>query len=75
MQKILEPAIQLAEEGYPVAPVTSQLWERGSCDLQAPANIHGKDLLLDGKAPRTGEIMKMPHLANTFRVSPQQFSY
>ncbi|CAI8043659.1 hypothetical protein GBAR_LOCUS24216 [Geodia barretti] len=36
LEEILEPAIQLAEEGFPVAPVTSQLGERalaehGSC--------------------------------------------
>ena len=67
--EILEPAIQLAEEGFPVAPMTSQLWERGSCDLQTPSNTYGRDLLLGGRAPRAGEIMKRPHLANTFRVS------
>ena len=67
--EILGPAVQLAEEGFPVAPVTAQLWERGSQALQAPSNTHGRDLLLGGRAPRAGEIMRMPHLASTLRVS------
>ena len=25
-------------------------------------------MLLNGKAPKAGDIMKMPHLANTFKV-------
>lgn len=63
---ILEPAIALAEEGYPVAPLTALHWERGTSDLQT---THGGDLLLGGRAPRAGDLMKMPHLASTFRVS------
>ena len=63
---ILEPAITLAEEGFPVAPLTSIYWDRESSDLD---NKHGGDMLLEGRAPKAGEIMRMPHLANTFRVS------
>ena len=51
-----------------MAPVTSLLWERGSRDLEDEPNTHGRDLLLGGRAPRAGEVMKMPHLAETFRV-------
>jgi gamma-glutamyltranspeptidase/glutathione hydrolase len=71
LQEILEPAIGLAEEGYPVAPLTALLWESGSCDLQATPNTHGRDLLLGGRAPGAGEIMRMPHLATTFRALAQ----
>ena len=66
LHDILEPAITLAKEGFPVAPLTSLFWQRGSCDL---SNEHGGDMLLDGKAPKAGTIMRMPHLANTFKVS------
>ena len=67
---ILLPAIRLAEEGYPVAPVVAHGWRNGSDDLLAADNIHGRDLLLSGeRAPLPGEVMRMPHLANTFRVS------
>ena len=40
----------------------------GSCWLKETSNTHGKDLLIDGRAPRHGEIMKMPKLAQTFKV-------
>ena len=40
----------------------------GSCWLKQSDNVHGTDLLIDGRAPRHGEIMKMPKLAQTFKV-------
>ena len=66
--EILNPAIELAESGYPVAPLTALHWQNGSEDLAAPSNVHGRDVLLGGKAPQVGDIMKMPHLAKTLRV-------
>ena len=69
MLEILQPAITLAEEGFPVAPVASHGWNAGSAELLRPGNTHGRDLLLDGRAPTAGEVMRMPLLANTFRVS------
>lgn len=68
LHEILQPAIDLAESGFPVAPVAAFLWNKGSADLLRPGNSHGVDLLLNGKPPRAGEIIKMPHLAKTFRV-------
>ncbi|XP_078611446.1 glutathione hydrolase-like YwrD proenzyme isoform X1 [Branchiostoma floridae x Branchiostoma japonicum] len=65
--EILQPAIQLAEEGFPVTHVTAYHWAKGAALLQYQANTHGGDLLIQGKAPREGEIMKNPHLAQTFR--------
>ena len=29
MARVLAPAIRLAEEGFPVAPITAYFWERG----------------------------------------------
>ncbi|XP_006820927.1 glutathione hydrolase-like YwrD proenzyme, partial [Saccoglossus kowalevskii] len=67
VREILEPAICLAEDGYPVHPICAYSWEKGSFLLKDPKNIYGGDMLLNGKAPRVGEIMKMPLLANTFK--------
>ena len=36
--------------------------------LLDPANRHGYEMLLDGKPPEEGDVMKMPQLAQTFKV-------
>ena len=64
--EILQPAICLSEEGYPVSPVAAYHWDLGSADLLHPDNTHGGDLLLEGRAPTAGDVM--PLLGNTFRV-------
>eukprot|EP00897_Mesotaenium_endlicherianum_P009703 jgi/Mesen1/8761/ME000524S08058 len=65
--EILEPAIQLAESGWPVGPLTAWQWAKGVRQLEE-GGPHGADLLLEGKrAPRAGEVMCNPHLAQTFR--------
>jgi gamma-glutamyltranspeptidase/glutathione hydrolase len=59
--RVVAPAAALAEEGYPVAPLTAALWEGGAAPLMAAR--HGAELLLDGRAPRAGEVMRIPTLA------------
>lgn len=63
--QVLQPAIELAEEGFPVAPVTAYHWGATSMELKGP----GKAAFLtpDGDAPRAGEIQKNPDLGRTFR--------
>ncbi|CAG8695821.1 480_t:CDS:2, partial [Scutellospora calospora] len=41
-------------------------WKDNENDLIS-ASTNGCDMLLDGHAPRCGEIMRMPNLAKTFR--------
>lgn len=66
---ILQPAVTLAEEGFPVSPVVAHLWSRAlSSAFTSKKNPHRTDFLLDGRAPHAGEIMKMPRLAETFKV-------
>ena len=65
MIDILGPAIKLAEEGFPVAPVSAAAWEAGVAQLRT--GPHANEMLLTGHAPRAGEIMKLPTLAKTFR--------
>lgn len=55
----------MAEDGFPVAQVSSHYWVDSERLLQNAAN--GNEMLLNGVAPREGEIMKMPFLAQTFR--------
>lgn len=64
---IFEPAIRLAEEGFPVAPLTAYYWQRGveRCLRHA---LNGEELTLDGRAPRPGEIFRNPGLARTLKA-------
>ena len=61
----LAPAIALAEEGYPVAPMTAALW-RGAIKRQLSTSRGGRELQIDGRAPKPGEIFRNPTLARTF---------
>lgn len=65
--EVLEPAIRLAEEGVPVSEIHSHSWQRSE-DLIKNASPNGHEMLLDGKAPLPGQIMKFPNLAKTFRA-------
>ena len=64
---VLAPAIRLAEEGFPVAPITAHYWARGA-ERQLAHAPNGHELTIDGRAPRAGEIFRNPGLARTFRT-------
>ncbi|KAH9044786.1 gamma-glutamyltranspeptidase [Lactarius pseudohatsudake] len=65
--EVLEPATRLAEEGVPVSEIHSHSWQRSE-DLIKNASPNGHEMLLEGKAPLPGQIMKFPNLAKTFRA-------
>lgn len=67
----LEPAIQLAERGFPVTPITAYFWERGA-DKQLKESQGGQELTIKGRAPRAGEIFRNPGLAKTLRKVADQ---
>ncbi|KAG6911983.1 hypothetical protein DXG01_000231 [Tephrocybe rancida] len=63
---VLEPAIRLAEEGVPVSELHSHAWQRSE-KLIKNASPNGDEMLLNGKAPLPGQVVKLPNLAQTFR--------
>lgn len=67
MKQILTPAIQLAEEGFPVAPLTARSWQ-GGVDRALSKTLNGVELTINGRAPSEGEIFKNPGLARTFHA-------
>lgn len=67
MAEILMPAIRLADEGFPVAPLTSYFWSRGA-DRQLKSALNGSELTIDGRGPKAGEIFRNPGLAKTLSV-------
>ncbi|KAJ7596918.1 gamma-glutamyltranspeptidase [Mycena floridula] len=64
--QVLEPAIRLAEEGVPVSEIHSYSWQRSE-KLIKNASPNGDEMLLNGKAPLPGQVIKLPNLAKTFR--------
>jgi len=65
MAEILAPAIRLASEGFPVAPITSYFWQRGA-QRQLKSAPNGRELTIEGRGPNAGEIFRNPGLARTF---------
>lgn len=68
--ELLEPAAKLAEEGFPVAPLTSQNWSDGvKSDIQKWIKPNEKvPLTVDGvNGPKPGQIIKNPELARVLR--------
>ncbi|MFW9928249.1 MAG: gamma-glutamyltransferase [Candidatus Thorarchaeota archaeon] len=65
LSEVLEPAIQLAEKGYPVSPLIAKSWANGERQLRT--GPYADELLKDGHPPKTGETMKIPTLAKTMR--------
>jgi gamma-glutamyltranspeptidase/glutathione hydrolase len=67
MSDVLTPAIRLAEEGYPVAPITARAWIEG-VERQLIKSPGGIELTIEGRAPRPGEIFRNPGLSNTLKT-------
>ena len=66
IRRILAPAIHLAQNGFPVAPITAHFWERG-VNRQLKSSLNGSELTIEGRAPRAGEIFHNRGLARTFQ--------
>jgi gamma-glutamyltranspeptidase / glutathione hydrolase len=64
---ILAPAMRLAEDGFPVAPVTSHFWQRAA-ERQLKSALNGHELTIKGRGPQAGEIFRNTGLARTFKA-------
>ena len=66
---VLAPAIALAEEGVPIHAVAAQLWSDNAHQLLRWGGLEGNpgaaSLLVDGRPPRHGEVLRNPELAAT----------
>ena len=64
---LLAPAIAYAEDGFPVMEKTADDWQAEVPKLRkTPAAA--AHYLVDGRAPRAGEMFRQKNLANTFRI-------
>ncbi|GIW99103.1 MAG: gamma-glutamyltransferase [Pirellulaceae bacterium] len=64
--RLFEPAITLAEEGFPVAPVIAEYWRAAEGRLRDD-RLAAETYLVDGHAPRAGDIFRNARLAETYR--------
>ena len=72
LEKLLEPAISYAENGFPVSPTVSYLWKKAFAVFSK--KLKGEEFAplfesftLGGRAPEPGEIWRSPAQAATLR--------
>ena len=72
-KQVLEPAVQYAENGFPVSERIANEWQlpealplRACCTQLDPDSV--KTWYVNGRSPKPGEIFKNPDLARTFRL-------
>lgn len=66
MSASLAPAIRLAEDGFPVTPLTAYFWN-WSVHGNLGRYPGGRQLTIDGRAPQAGEVFHNPGLARSLR--------
>jgi gamma-glutamyltranspeptidase/glutathione hydrolase len=64
---LVEPAAVYAEQGFAVGQKISHAWEWGASKLRLSDQSVG-EYLLQGRAPKPGEIFRQPNLARTWRA-------
>ena len=69
LDRVLAPAIRYADEGVPVAPRVARDWALAAGTLQGAARRH---FLIDGRAPKVGEVFRAPGQADVLRRIARQ---
>ncbi len=64
---LMRSAVEYARDGYPVAVQTARLWERAAAALGGNAEWR-RVFTIDGRAPRAGEVMRLPDHARTLEM-------
>src|SRR5215813_661945 len=64
--ELLAPAIYYAENGFPITEVIGKDWSDATNKLSREANS-AQTYLINGRAPKVGEVFKNPDLAKSLR--------
>lgn len=65
--ELFEPAMHYASEGFPVSEIIAAQWQAAAPLLsQHPTSV--RTYLIDGKAPRAGDVHRQPDLADTLHL-------
>jgi len=65
--RVLAPAIELAEQGFAVGEITAYYWAR-NVERLGKLQRDLSELTIDGRAPRAGETFRNPGMARTLRA-------
>jgi len=66
LARLLRPAIDLAEEGFPVTELVADYWRGSEKLLKATPNA-ARTFLPSGAAPKVGDVFRNPDLAWSYR--------
>ena len=66
LHECLNPAIEYAENGYPVSEIIANQWKANAERISKDGLK--SDLLINGRSPNPGEIVTMPELGRTLRT-------
>jgi gamma-glutamyltranspeptidase/glutathione hydrolase len=66
LREVLAPAIDYALHGYAVSEVIADSWQESEAKLSAHPS--GLELLPGGRAPRHGEVVRLPELGRTLQT-------
>jgi gamma-glutamyltranspeptidase / glutathione hydrolase len=70
LSTVLAPAIQLADEGFPVTEWTAGLWSQNA-ELLRASDAAAQTYLIADKPPAVGQVFRNPDLANSLRQIAQ----
>lgn len=68
LAQVLAPAIEYAERGFPVSPIIARGWAANAAKLIEHSGPDGGGYLVEGRAPRAGEVWRQPSLARSLRA-------
>src|SRR2546425_4834272 len=71
ISRLLAPGIEYAEKGFPVSEIIAGQWQGTEEKLRQTPDA-ARVFLVKGRAPRHGEIFKMPELARSLRAIAEQ---
>ncbi len=69
--ELLAPAIYYAENGFPITEVIGKGWA-GSVNKLSQQPAAAKTFLIDGRAPRVGEVFRNPDLGKSLKLISAQ---
>lgn len=71
LAQILEPSIRHGEDGFPVSEVIASSWNSAAGMLRQHPDT-AQTYLVDGRAPKAGDVFRNPNLARSYRTLGQK---